>query len=215
MKRFNPFVQAWKKAILSPYEYKRHSLLVLSAPLAFVSQQFINSVVQISNWYVHGSFLGISVSFISVLVALMVGDFFTGVSASKHEGESLKSQKVAYTFYKFLMYFAFFVIINETHKMLVYGGVWGWLGFVMTEGTHLISFVRTFIFIILIFREFISIGENLKRRFGKRPYIFTLTEKLVDLVEDNFIKKFSEMISNAKKNEPSDQKPTGEDRGAE
>ena len=41
-------------------------------------------------------------------------------------------------------------------------------------------------------REYISIGENIKREYGKMPYIFTLAEKLFDFLQGKFFQKIND-----------------------
>jgi hypothetical protein len=88
-------------------------------------------------------------------------------------------------------------MLFEFNKLLTMNDGW-----VYDQGEYFISFVRSFIFIILVFREYISIGENIQKRFGKKPYIFNLAEKIADIIERTLLKK----IENSELCDPKDKK---------
>lgn len=157
-------------------DYRHGTLTVLSAPIALLIEFIFN-----------GSFLGISVTFMLLMTLLIIGDFVTGVIAAKHVGEKIRSDKISYTFYKAFSYVIFFWILQDIDKMITRNEGW-----IYTQGEFTNSVIRNFIFIILILREFISIGENLQKRFGTKPYIFVLANKITDLIENKFIKKIAD-----------------------
>ena len=82
------------------------------------------------------------------------------------------------------MYVVFFWILWEIKIIIEFQDSW-----VYAQGEHFVTFIRNFVFIILVLREYISIGENIEKRFGSKPYIFTLAEKLFDIIEKKLIKK--------------------------
>lgn len=171
--------------------YKHGSLIVLGIPISLTLEILLNS-----------SFLGISVTFIFLLVFLMIADFWTGIIAARFKGEDITSRGVSYTFYKAFSYVFFFWMLAEVNKML--DGKAGW---VYEQGLFTNAIIRNVIFIILSFREFISVGENIEKRFGRKPYIFTLATKVVDIIEDKFIKKIADSnICNDKEDEPKSDK---------
>ena len=171
------------KSIGNALDYKRGSLILLSAPFALLIEFIFN-----------GSFLGISITFLLLMTVLIIGDFWTGIWAAKHAKEQIVSSKLSFTFYKAFSYVIFFWILVDIDKMLI--GNEGW---VFEQGTFTNAIIRNFIFIILILREFISIGENIERRFGRKPYIFVLANKITEIVETQFIKRFTNRNENNKK----------------
>lgn len=162
--------------IYNAFTYKHGALMVLSLPLSLMVEFIINN-----------SFLGISITFIFLLVILMTTDFFTGVMAAKTRGEKRTSKGFSYTIYKFFSSVFFFWMLEEVNRLLH-----GQTGWVYDNGLLVNAFIRNFIFIILVFREFISIGENIQTTFGRKPYIFILAGKIIDVVEDRFIKKIAD-----------------------
>jgi hypothetical protein len=169
-------------------DYKHGALTVMSIPIALTIEFIFN-----------GSFLGISVTFMLLMTLLIIGDFFTGIIAAKHLGEEIRSDKLSYTFYKAFSYVIFFWILQDIDKMIVRNEGW-----IYTQGEFTNAVIRNFIFVILILREFISIGENLQKRFGTKPYIFVLANKITDIIENKFIKKIadSDICVKDKKDEP-------------
>lgn len=172
----NPIRQTIESFLIPAFTYKHGSLVLMSTPLALAV-----------DYIYKGSFFGIGLTFIILLGTMIVVDFFTGLIASRYEGHVYESQKVAFTFYKIFSYFFFFWIVWEVNKAIPEEST-----LVYNQGRIFLSFIRTFVFIILCLREYISIGENIQRRFGKKPYIFTLVEKLTELVENKFIKKIED-----------------------
>jgi hypothetical protein len=173
----NPLKIAIQTALIPALTYKNGSIVALAIPLSFLMDLFLNS-----------SFLGISVSFGVLFIALIIIDLFTGIIASRHvNNEPIKSAKLALTFYKALMYALFFWILWEIKKIVSVQDNWMYI-----QGEHFVTFIRNFVFIILVLREYISIGENIEKRFGSKPYIFTLAEKLFDIIERKIIKKIED-----------------------
>lgn len=174
--------------VYNAFAYKHGSLMILGLPISLMIEMVTAS-----------SFLGISVTFIFLLVILMTTDFFTGVMAAKTKGEKRTSKGFSYTVYKFFSAVFFFWMLAEVNKLLDDQSGW-----VYENGLLMNAFIRNFIFIILVFREFISIGENIQITFGKKPYIFVLASKIIDVVEDKFIKKIadSDVCKDEPKNDP-------------
>lgn len=180
----NPIRVLLKTSIISAFTYKKGSLALMTVPFSIFLEGIYN-----------GSFLGINLTFTILFVIFIFFDFVTGVIASKNLGEKIQSAKIAFTFYKVLMYFFFFWLIFEIYKSIGQSDSW-----VAEQGLHTINLIRNFIFTILVLREYISIGENIEKRFGKKPYIFSLVEKITDIVESKFISKIEESeVCNQKK----------------
>lgn len=163
-------------SIGNAWEYKSHSLALVSGFTAFVM-----------DWFLNGSFMGIAISFLALFFALVIADFVTGVLAAKYKGEQIISGKLSYTFHKLLMYVFFFWLINEVHRLL-----YPYQGIGKDQAEIVVSLIRYFVFILLTLREFISIGENIEKRFSKKPQIFNIAEKIADLIELKIMKKIEE-----------------------
>lgn len=142
------------------------------------------------------SFLGVSTSFLLLISVMFIIDFITGSLASNHEyKEAIKngnleeakvkkfqSKKVNFTFFKFIMLF-----------------LWIWLASSIQDKIIGISYLNTLYeviaivpLVLVVLREYISVGENFERRFGSKPYIFTLVEKIFEAIQFKFIKKIED-----------------------
>lgn len=161
-------IGAFLKGMLN---YKSGALVISSTWLAAIIEFVTN-----------GRFLGVSVAFLLLISALYIVDFFTGVVASRHEGEKLKSSKISYTFLKFLVLFIWLCL---SYQIQVFIGNSEWLQF-------LVSTVATFPLVLISLREFVSIGENIERIHGTKPYIFNLVEKIFDAVERLLLRRIDE-----------------------
>lgn len=170
------------------FAYKQGSATVFS----FVVATAVTGVENIYNW----EYFGINYTFLLLMVALVMFDFITGAIASRHEAGGVRgwflSEKITYTVYKFVSILLLLWLANELYRMIessysesdsafwtsVYGSSMSTLGV-----------VRTTAFTLICGREYISIGENIERRFGKKYYAFTIFEKIFDIIEMKFIKR--------------------------
>lgn len=172
----NPIKLFFLTSIIPALTYKKGALIIWAIPFSVLLETIYT-----------GSFLGINLTFTILFIVLIFFDFLTGIIASKFSGEKIESTKIAFTFYKVLMYLLFFWLVFEINKNISESD-----SFLAIQGEHTINFTRSFIFSILVLREYISIGENIEKRFGKKPYIFTLVEKLADIIENQLIKKIED-----------------------
>jgi hypothetical protein len=177
-KEMHPLKLLVKTSILPALTYKKGALIFVAGPISF----FLD-------WVYTGSFLGFSLTFIALFTGFIIADLFTGVIASRHEGIPIKSDLLSYTFYKFAMYLGFFWMLFEVSKEVEKLEAILGVEFLAAQAKHLLAFIRNFVFIILNLREYISIGENIGRRFGTRPYIFKIVEKIADIIEAKLISK--------------------------
>lgn len=139
-------------------------------------------VVNIVAYVKNESILGVSATFLMLIVILMIVDWFTGIKASRHEGKAFESNKVVPTIIKFLTLF-----------------LWLWLSREMTSAYDeipiadmTISFISTFVLILVTLREYVSIGENLERTYGSKHYIFHLVDDIFGMFEKTFKKKIKD-----------------------
>jgi len=107
-------------------------------------------------------------------------DFVTGIIASRYEGESIQSLKWGRTIGKLLGLILYAVI--------------GIVFLLLLPDNFLVKVVVFGIVLLTLINEYISIGENLERRLGKKFYIFTLLDKVFDLLENRFFKLIEKRI---------------------
>ena len=182
----NPIKLFFLTSIIPALTYKKGALIIWSIPFSVLIEMIYTD-----------SFLGINLTFTILFIVLILFDFFTGIAVSRFKGEKIEPNKIAFTFYKILMYLLFFWLVFEINKSILESD-----SFLSEQGQHSINFIRNFVFTILVLREYISIGENIEKRFGKKPYIFTLVEKISDIIENKLIRKIedSELCNTKDKN---------------
>lgn len=181
---FSPFATLFAKTIM----YKKGMLLPISAVLS-VGIEIIHEIL-------NTDFLGVSTSLLILISVLFMVDFWTGVIASRSEelkaievgdkkeakDKKFNSRKITFTFFKFLMLF-----------------LWIWLADVIGTKFEDLNYmhttyevITTIPLVLVTLREYISIGENIERRFNKKLYIFTLVEKIFEILEGKFFKKLGD-----------------------
>lgn len=177
------FVYLNKKLILATLYYKHGSMALFSWFSAMTISFFTISISE--------SYFGIATSLILLLSGLIILDSFTGIVASRHEGEKVQSGKLMFTFYKFLMSFFFFWLLNEMQEKLniKIDNVKSEYVELFYKGTkEIIEIISYSVFILLTLREWLSIGENIERRYKKKFYLFEIVERIFDIVESKLIK---------------------------
>lgn len=154
---------------LSKKSYVVGSLL-FSFSLVTVLDRFLKYVGEHEN--------NVSIVTLSVLIALtgifIVADFITGIIASRYEGGRIQSTKWGITIGKlfgvllyYLMAFVIVSLISDNY------------------------FTLTILFgpiLLTILKEYISIGENFERVFRKKAYMFTIIDRIFDILEKKFFK---------------------------
>ena len=138
----------------------------------------------------NSNYLGISVGLLLLYFLLVSIDSFTGIIASRHKGEKVESGKLIFTFYKLLFTFLFFWLLDELKVKLdtkayhledsISGKIYG----TAQDGLQIITYA---VFTLVSLREWLSIGENIESRFGKKFYLFTIVEKMFDVIERRFL----------------------------
>ena len=175
---FNGMISATLKA----FYYKKGALLISSI--------FPALLIQMSSF--SSNFFGISLGLVLLFSVLITIDFLTGVIASRHEGNKIESSKLSFTFFKILMYFLCFWILYQINKEIeirMDDMNNKYLDMLYISAQASVGFIRSFVFILVSMREYISIGENIERRYNKKIYIFSLFEKMFDILENKFFKK--------------------------
>lgn len=139
-------------------------------------------------------FLGFSLGILAFLTVLIIFDFVTGISAAKYKGEKLTSRKGLRSVDKLISYFMFICFTALLQNLLADKeyilGIW------------LISNFKILVFTSIFLWEFHSIGENLEKRYGSKPRIFTVLEVITKILEKKIISKIegSETITSIEPN---------------
>lgn len=117
----------------------------------------------------------------SAWIAILL-DLITGIAAARHEGHKLSSIKWGVTINKMLaqlLYMMFAILLY----VFVLQATWFRVLLILPV-------------ILYILREYISIGENMARRYdGKMPYIFKLLDRVFDLLEVGFFRMIEKRLN--------------------
>lgn len=151
------------------------------------------------------NFLGVTVGMLVTVGFFIIMDWWTGSAASHHKaliyfekGDMIKyelhrirSRKVSFTIFKFISLYLWLVLSHSVYGIAVDNGfVTEGSATVQAAGLHTVLRVFSIVPIILFgFREFISIGENIKGVYGKAPYLFVLGEKIFETLQFNFLSR--------------------------
>lgn len=144
-------------------------------------EQIYRILMQHFNGEAYHTALTLSI-FLCISYIFIMVDLITGVIAQLYLGKRLASIKWGVTVNKFLalaMYamFAMMIVLFVAND--------SWLNWIL---------FAPIIFAIL--REYISIGENMAIRFnGKKPYIFTLLDKVFGILEKGFIQAIERKLN--------------------
>lgn len=129
---------------------------------------------------------GVSMGFIVIVCVFMSVDWGLGVSASVcADKQKFESKKVTYTILKFATFFMWLYFINQAKKEYADNSIL----------SETVLIIQVFVLILIGLREFVSIGENIERIWGDKPYIF----KLVDMVFESLERVFKKKIDNINK----------------
>lgn len=181
----NFFIYIKQKLVVNALFYKHGAMAFSSFSLATIVSFFSIS------FKIEDSYFGIATTLILLLSGLIFLDSLTGIVASRHEGNKIESGKLLYTFYKFLMSFLFFWILHEFQNMLnfkINSVKSEYLSSFYKLTKEVLEIITYSVFILLTMREWLSIGENIERRFKKKFYLFTLIERIFDIVENKLMK---------------------------
>jgi hypothetical protein len=131
-----------------------------------------------------------------VILTLTVSlDFFTGVSAAKKEGEKVTSGRGTEGIFKFASYIIVLFVLVLMEMVFVQAGVEPYL-------LSIASYLRIFFLILMILWELHSVGENIERKFGYKPKLFYLLEKLIAFFEKYVMGLFKLLLTRAVKPQP-------------
>jgi hypothetical protein len=130
-----------------------------------------------------------------------------------YEDSRIKSRKISYTIFKFISIYLWLVLSHSIYQTAIKNGFIIPSAEPVSFGLSTILRILTIVPILLFgFREYISVGENIKSIYGKTPYLFTLGEKIFNIFEFNFLKKIDKATSSdsdiKKDDNKVDDKPT-------
>ena len=133
-----------------------------------------------------------------VLTGLFVMfDLITGIVAARYKGDAISSQKWGVTIGKFVgltlysvVAVAILLLIPDNYIVLVL--VFGPL-------------------ILTLLKEYISIGENFEKRFGKKSYMFSVLDRMFDIMELKFFQKMENRLSSSDDGDVSDEGGTSQE----
>ena len=189
-----------KTLILSPFYYIKIISGVFYKYLVFKSGSSLMFYLALLEKILGLEFFGINITFLLLSFILTFADFLLGIIASKHEMEQsgrkltagIKSSPIQFTIFKFISLLLLLWLSEEVYRrfnqysFIDYGS---FLNGAIKTGTTILQISRTIMFFLICGREYISIGENIERRFNKKLYMFSIFEKLFDLIELKFIRK--------------------------
>ena len=166
---------------------------ILTSFLASIS---IGTIIDMLKEHASEESTMLAITIFAIVVMLtglfIVFDFITGVVASRHKGFKINSSKWGVTIGKFFGLTLYSVLAGIILLLL---------------SSNYIAMVLVFGPVILtLLKEYISIGENLEKRFGKKAYMFTVLDRLFDIIELKFFqtmenKLFSDDNSPEEENE--------------
>jgi hypothetical protein len=141
----------------------------------------ISLTVSMVDYLVKTTFLNTSLLILIIVGFMFLIDWFFGIMAAKKETDykGIESIKTSYTIIKFIVFFMWIIlsfIIEDKYKEV------SWL-------SYIVSSIVTFPLILILLREFVSIGENIEKIYKKKPYIFYLVDKVFDIIENLFFSR--------------------------
>lgn len=194
MEYYTPLLTSFKTMITG---YKSGSLIGASLTTALSLEVLMK--------FLSMNFLGVSIGLLLLTCFFIIVDWWTGsVAADKrskiakmeddtegYEKHRLKSSKVTFTIFKFISLYLWLMLSYGVTRVAINNG------FIIDEVNAPITFglgtiLRIFSIVPIVlfcFREFVSIGENIKSIYGKVPYLFILAEKIFEILQFNFLAK--------------------------
>lgn len=131
------------------------------------------------------SLFGVSILFVLIVCGFMVVDWFLGVYASVYsENKKFQSSKITYTIIKFVTFFMWLFFVNQAKAEYIQ----------VQWAYDTILIIQIFVLLLIGIREFVSIGENIERIWGQKPYLFTLIDSVFNSLERLFKRKLEKGV---------------------
>ena len=156
---------------------------------------FFGLVFTLFEEVMHVRFMGISILFFMAGFILVLGDLFTGIMAAmKEKGKNwLNKEKLIFSAFKLVFIMVLLLLAYAIHeavlweqKKVIENEFWYT---VFGSAATTISVIRTVLFALVLGKEYISIGDNIEKTFGKKHYMFRIFEKLFDVIELKFLRR--------------------------
>lgn len=161
--------------------------LLFTKPFIYMSLSsvpFVELMIQIFNI----SILGFSLGTLALIFLIILFDFFTGVAAAKAQGEKLSSSKGLKTVYKLISYLLAMAALSILEDMVIKNNI--------PFAAYILNYFRIGLFTLAFLWEFYSIGENIERRTGSKPKIFSFLDRITRVLErklgDSIVNKLDE-----------------------
>ena len=169
----NTQIEAFQYLFVKTVQYRNEPLAIIGTSMSIT----LSTIEYLTNT----EFLGISLMIFLITCVMFVSDLVLGITASKKlpDYKGIESEKISYTIIKFIVFFIWIVlssIIKDQYKDVE------WF-------QYIISSIVTFPLILIMLREFVSMGEKIEIIYGKKPYIFSLVDRLFDVIENKFFDK--------------------------
>jgi hypothetical protein len=182
-------------------QYYNPLFISIKTMLGYKSSMYLTPAISISiiiesmMLFFQQSFLGVSVSLITVISTFIILDQLLGTAASLkiaeqakkdndkqlYEDKKFKSTKVSFTIFKFMSLFLWLLLAFTANEYVKDS-----ITLPIIEGLTMIPLL------LFGFREYISIGESIEVLYGNKPYLFTLGEKIFQLLQFNFLRKIKD-----------------------
>ena len=151
--------------------FTNKSILLISFSLTYI--------ISTLKYFLQIEFLGFSLGILGFLTILIIFDFITGMKASIYNKQKITSRKGLRSVDKLISYFMFICFTALLQSLLMSEGY--------LIGVSLISNFKILIFSAIFLWEFHSIGENLEKRYGTKPRIFTIIDIVTKALEKKII----------------------------
>jgi len=152
--------------------------LVLFSFLSSFSMTYVLEKIY-ANIETHDTLIPLSalIGLVLIINGFMAVDFITGIVASRTKGKGITSLQWGAT-------------ISKSFSVFLYMVLSVFLILAMPESYIVMTIVFCPLILVLL-KEYISIGENLYKIYGKKSYIFNVMDKLFDLIELRFFRIFA------------------------
>lgn len=165
--------------------FKKGALVILSTPLSLGIFEFLKIILMKVELF------NLVLPLVAICVCLLMyllfwfTDFIWGLIASKHESKNNPDWVESHKLYNSLGKLGGVLLVDMLLLMLVL-----FITIVGYEKTALAGlFIAVLLNVIMMFYEFHSIGENIKRKTGSKPKYFEFIDRITKTLEEKIIRK--------------------------
>lgn len=174
--------------IFKTITYKKGGSLFISA--------FPAVIITVAEDFWNMEFLGIQFTFWILSLVFIMTDFYLGATAYRKETGNkpgwFSDIGIETTLYKIFFLFLLFWLGSEIYNMAYTAHETSDSDFwkpIYGSSMSIIKITRALLFTLICSKEFISIGKNYEKKYGRKPYQFIIFEKIFDIVEFKFLRK--------------------------